>query len=58
MKQINKGLRITAGAALFAAAIYVLLSLPGFVSDPDSTVPIHETARLVLGDWPPASPRP
>lgn len=58
MKQINKGLRITAGAALFAATIYVLLSLPGFVSDPDSTVPIHETARLVLGNWPAASPRP
>ena len=58
MTMIGKGLRIAAGAIILAATIAFILSFPGFVSDRDSTVPIHETARLVLGNWPPASPRP
>ena len=41
MNRIGKGLRIAAGAAILAAAITVVLSLPGFVSDRDSMVPIH-----------------
>jgi hypothetical protein len=50
MKMIGRGLRIFGGAAIFAAVIYVILSVPGFLSDRDSTVPPH----LVRGD-PPAS---
>ena len=41
MNTIGKALRITAGAAVFAAAIYVVLSAPGFLSDRDSTVAIQ-----------------
>jgi hypothetical protein len=40
MKIIINGLRIIAGAVIFATALTLLLSLPGFVSDRDSTVPI------------------
>ena len=50
MKMIGRGLRIFGGAAIFAAVIYVILSVPGFLSDRDSTVPPH----LVRGD-PPSS---
>jgi|GEM_PF-3932384 len=50
MKMIGRGLRIFGGAAIFAAVIYVILSVPGFLSDRDSTVPL----QLVRGD-PPAS---
>jgi hypothetical protein len=40
MKTIINGLRIVAGAVIFAAVLTLLLSLPGFVSDRDSTGPI------------------
>ena len=50
MKMIGRGLRIFGGAAIFAAVIYVILRVPGFLSDRDSTVPL----QLVQGD-PPAS---
>jgi hypothetical protein len=42
MEMIGKSLRIAAGAALLSAAIYLILAIPGFVSDRDSTVPIHD----------------
>ena len=48
MKTIGRGTKIVAGAGLLAAAIYVILAFPGFVSDRDSTVPVHtlqETRR-------------
>ena len=32
-------LTLIAGALVFAAAVFVVLSAPGFLSDPDSTVP-------------------
>ena len=48
MKMIGRGLRLFGGAAIFAAVIYVILSVPGFLSDRDSTVPPH----LVRGDPP------
>ena len=41
MNTIGKSLRITAAAAVFAAAIYVVLSVPGFLSDRDSTVAVQ-----------------
>ena len=31
--------RVIAGAALMAAALYAVLAVPGFMSDMDSTVP-------------------
>lgn len=34
-------LTLIAGAALFAAFAFALLSAPGFLSDRDSTVPVH-----------------
>ena len=37
MEMIGKSLRIAAGAALLSAAIYLILAIPGFVSDRDST---------------------
>jgi hypothetical protein len=43
MKMLN-GLRLAAGAVVLAAAISLVLSLPGLVSDRDSTVPIHVQA--------------
>ena len=39
MNRIDRALRIAAGAVLLAAAITVILSFPGLVSDRDSTVP-------------------
>jgi hypothetical protein len=39
---IGKSLRIAAGATLLSATIYLILAIPGFVSDRDSTVSIHE----------------
>ena len=32
-------LRVAGGAAILAAAIYIILSVPGFLTDRDSTVP-------------------
>jgi hypothetical protein len=40
MKMIGKGLRIVAGALALAALLALIVSLPGFVSDRDSMVPI------------------
>jgi hypothetical protein len=48
MNMIGKGLRMAAGAALLAAAITMILSLPGLVSDRDSMVPI---ARPAAEGW-------
>ena len=42
MEMIGKSLRIAAGATLLSATIYLILAIPGFVSDRDSTVPIHD----------------
>ena len=36
----NKGVRLVLSAALLAAALLALVSVPGFVSDRDSTVPL------------------
>ena len=41
MKAIGMGLRISAGAAILAATIYLILSVPGVLSDRDSSVPIQ-----------------
>jgi hypothetical protein len=40
METFWKGLKLWAGAALLAVLIYLILSVPGFVSDRDSTVPV------------------
>jgi UPF0716 family protein affecting phage T7 exclusion len=40
MNGIFKGLRVTAGAILTAAAIWLILAAPGFLSDASSTVPV------------------
>lgn len=40
METIRKGLKVSAGAALLALVVYLILSVPGFVSDRDSTVPV------------------
>ena len=48
MKAIDKVAKIVMGAGLLAIAIYVVLALPEFVSDRDSTIPVHamrETRR-------------
>jgi len=37
----NGRLRVAAGAALLAAALFALLAVPGLVSDRDSTVPLQ-----------------
>jgi ABC-type spermidine/putrescine transport system permease subunit II len=42
MEMIGNSLRIAAGATLLSATIYLILAIPGFVSDRDSTVPIHD----------------
>jgi hypothetical protein len=44
MKMIGRAIQLIVGAALFAAAIYMVLAMPGLMSDRDSTVP----NRLVL----------
>jgi hypothetical protein len=44
MKKIGRAIQLIVGAALFAAAIYMVLAVPGLMSDRDSTVP----KRLVL----------
>ena len=44
MKILSKAIQLIVGAALFAAALYMVLAAPGLVSDRYSTVPI----RLVL----------
>jgi hypothetical protein len=40
METFWKGLKLWAGAALLAVLIYLILSVSGFVSDRDSTVPV------------------
>jgi len=40
METIWKGLKLSAGAALLAVLVYLILSVPGFVSDRESTVPV------------------
>jgi hypothetical protein len=43
-----KGLRLVGGAVLMAVAIWLILSVPGFLSDRASIVPVHaapEAAR-------------
>ena len=42
MEMIGKSLRIAAGATLLSATIYLILAIPGLVSDRDRTVPIHD----------------
>ena len=42
MEMIGISLRIAAGATLLSVTIYLILAIPGFVSDRDSTVPIHD----------------
>jgi hypothetical protein len=44
MKVLGNGLRVAAGAVALAAAIALVLSLPGLMSDRDSMVPIHVQA--------------
>jgi hypothetical protein len=41
MTTIGKGIRITAGAALLAAALGAILAIPGFVAERAGTVPVH-----------------
>ena len=46
--KITAGARIVAGGVVVAAVIYVLLCIPGFMSDDSSTVPLatmRETRR-------------
>jgi hypothetical protein len=43
MDMIRKGVRIAAGATLLFVVLYVILALPGFLSDRDSMVAIHLT---------------
>ena len=48
MTTLGRGIGIVAGAITLAAAIYLILAFPGFVSDRASTVPAHtlqETRR-------------
>ena len=48
MKTIGNAMKIVTGAGLLAIALYAILPLPGFVSDRDSSVPVHvvrETRR-------------
>jgi hypothetical protein len=40
METIWKGLKLWAGAALLAVLAYLILSVPGFLSGRDSTVPV------------------
>jgi len=39
MQRIGKGVRMVLGGALFALTVYLILALPGVVSDRSSTVP-------------------
>ena len=41
MRSIGKGIQIVVAATLLAAAITLILALPGFLSDRASTVPVH-----------------
>ena len=41
MRRINGTVQVVLGAAIIAGALYAIVALPGFVSDPDSTVPVH-----------------
>jgi hypothetical protein len=42
MRALSKHVGTAAGAILFAIIILALLSLPGLLSDRDSTVPSHD----------------
>ena len=46
MRTMAKGLGIIVGGLLFAAALYMLLALPGLVSDRDSTVPVRALQQV------------
>ncbi len=37
----NEKLRVAIGAVLLAAMLFAVMAAPGFVSDRDSTVPLH-----------------
>ncbi len=41
MRRISGGVQLVLAAAVIAGALYAILALPGFVSDRDSTVPVH-----------------
>jgi len=45
MRKILRALTLMAGAILFAAAMILLMSAPGLLSDQDSTVPTVTSAR-------------
>ncbi len=47
METIWNGVKVSAGAALLAVVVYLILSVPGFVSDRDSIVPA--AAPMVAG---------
>ena len=38
----NEKMRLAFGAALLAAALFVLMAMPGLVSDRDSMVSLHQ----------------
>jgi hypothetical protein len=46
MRAPRRLLTLMAGALLFAAAIMLLVSAPGFLSDRDSTVSSHHIAEV------------
>jgi len=39
--KMNENLRILVGAPLLAATLVAIVATPGFLSDRDSTVPLH-----------------
>jgi hypothetical protein len=41
MRRGSGSVQLVLGAALIAGVFYAILALPGFVSDRDSTVPVH-----------------
>jgi hypothetical protein len=45
MRKPMEIIRTCVGAILFAAAIFLLLAAPGFLSDASSTVPIGQTTE-------------
>ncbi len=47
MTSFSKCLRIAASATCLAAAVYALLAMPGFISDPDSTVPLSAGTEVL-----------
>ena len=43
MRRVAVAARITIGGLLFAAAILMIMALPGFLTDTSSTVPLAST---------------